>query len=128
MGLGDLNIIYDEALHDISRKEEKVTQEPSKAQLEMKDKDSYAAFRSYVVLAWMFCNAALVAIVLNAGGLNRLNVQHQVVEEGDPTASVIVYLKIVLWSVAWLSGFKFIGAMVYKIKRIVSGASHRILN
>jgi chitin synthase len=71
----------------------------------------------------MFCNAALVAVVLNAGGLNRLEVKQQVVEEGTPTASVIVYLKIVLWSVAWLSGFKFIGAMVYRIKRIVSEAS-----
>jgi chitin synthase len=120
MGLGDLNIIYDEALQGISRKEEMVVKEPSKSDLEMKDKDSYAAFRSYVVLCWMFCNAALVAVVLNAGGLNRLAVKKQVVEEGAPTASVIIYLKIVLWSVAWLSGFKFIGAMVYRIKRIVS--------
>jgi chitin synthase len=71
----------------------------------------------------MFCNAALVAVVLNAGGLNRLAVKQQVVEEGTPTPSVTVYLKIVLWSVAWLSGFQFIGAMVYRIKRIVSEAS-----
>jgi chitin synthase len=123
MGLGDLNIIYDEALQGISRKEERVIKEPSESELKMKATDSYAAFRSYVVLCWMFCNAALVAVVLNAGGLNRLAVKQQVVEEGTPTASVIVYLKIVLWSVAWLSGFKFIGAMVYRIKRIVSEAS-----
>jgi chitin synthase len=120
MGLGDLNIIYDEALTEISHKEREVVKEPSKSDLEMKDKDSYAAFRSYVVLTWMFCNAALVAIVLNAGGLNRLKVNTPVVEEGTPTESVVVYLKIVLWSVAWLSGFKFIGAMVYTTKRIVS--------
>jgi chitin synthase len=123
MGLGDLNVIYDEALQGISRKEEEVIREPSESDLKMKATDSYAAFRSYVVLCWMFCNAALVAVVLNAGGLNRLAVKQQVVEEGTPTASVIVYLKIVLWSVAWLSGFKFIGAMVYRIKRIVSEAS-----
>jgi len=123
MGLGDLDIIYEEALQGISRKEEKVTKEPSESDLKMKDTDSYAAFRSYVVLCWMFCNAALVAVVLHAGGLNRLAVKKEVVEEGTPTASVIVYLKIVLWSVAWLSGFKFIGAMVYRVKRIVSEAS-----
>ena len=101
-------------------RKEKVIKEPSESDLKVKATDSYAAFRSYVVLSWMFCNAALVAVVLNAGGLNRLAVKQQVVEEGTPTASVIVYLKIVLWSVAWLSGFKFIGAMVYRIKRIVS--------
>jgi chitin synthase len=123
MGLGDLNIIYDEALQGISRKEERVIKEPSESELKMKATDSYAAFRSYVVLCWMFCNAALVAVVLNAGGLNRLAVKQQVVEEGAPTASVIAYLKVVLWSVAWLSGFKFIGAMVYRTKRIVSEAS-----
>jgi len=124
MGLGDLNIIYDEALHDISYKKEKVIKEPSEEDLKLIAKDDYAAFRSYVVLAWMFCNAALVATVLNAGGLNRLNVQTQIVEAGTPTTHVIIYLKVVLWSVAWLSGFKFIGAMVYITKRIVSEESH----
>ncbi len=75
------------------------------------------SFRSYVVLAWMFCNAALVAIVLKAGGLNRLSLTNA--NEAEST-TVKYYLMVVLWSVAGLSAFKFVGAMWYKIHRIVS--------
>jgi chitin synthase len=71
------------------------------------------------VLAWMFCNGALVAIILKTGGIERLSVQQQV-QEGDASNVVKVYLTVVLWSVAGLSSFKFVGAMWYLIKRIVS--------
>jgi chitin synthase len=84
------------------------------------EQDYYKSFRSYVVLIWMFCNAALVAVVLKAGGLNRLSVQTQPSDQGDPTVTVQVYLQVVLWSVAALSAFKFVGAMWYLIIRIVS--------
>jgi len=68
----------------------------------------------------MFCNAALVAIVLNAGGLARLEVSPTAGGTEDESAKVKTYLLIVLWSVAGLSAFKFVGAMWYKIHRIVS--------
>ncbi len=79
-----------------------------------------ADFRSYVVLAWMFCNALLVAVILKSGGVQRLSVKKQEVEQGAASNTVRVYLMVVLWSVAGLSGFKFVGAMWYLIKRIVS--------
>ena len=66
---------------------------------------------------WMFCNAALVAIVLNTGGLNRLSVHK---DSGEDDRTVKIYLFVVLWSVAGLSAFKFVGAMWYRIFRIVS--------
>lgn len=68
----------------------------------------------------MFCNAALVAVVLKSGGLNRLSVKPVAIGKDDQSRTVKVYLLIVLWSVAGLSFFKFVGAMWYKIKRIVS--------
>lgn len=71
------------------------------------------------MLAWMFCNAALVAVVLNSGGLARLKIQ-PVTGSADTSATVKTYLLVVLWSVAGLSAFKFVGAMWYKIHRIVS--------
>jgi len=77
-----------------------------------------ANFRSYVVLAWMFCNALLVAIILKSGGLERLSVKKQTVQDGAASSIVRTYLLVVLWSVAGLSGFKFVGAMWYLIGRI----------
>jgi hypothetical protein len=51
------------------------TSAPEEAEpvLSVKDKNGFydASFRSYVVLAWMFCNAALVAIILRPGGIQR---------------------------------------------------------
>jgi hypothetical protein len=69
----------------------------------------------------MFCNAALVAIILNSGGLERLSVKTQTVQEEGAASSIVkTYLLVVLWSVAGLSAFKFVGAMWYLIERIVS--------
>lgn len=74
------------------------------------------------MLVWMFCNAALVAVVLNAGGLARLEVGPTTSVTETESAKVKAYLLIVLWSVAALSGFKFVGAMWYKVHRIVSSS------
>jgi hypothetical protein len=84
------------------------------------DEAYYRNFRSYVVLAWMFCNAALVAIILSSGGLERLSVKKQTLEEGQTSGIVRTYLLVVLWSVAGLSAFKFVGASWYLVGRIVS--------
>jgi chitin synthase len=67
----------------------------------------------------MFCNAALVAVVLNAGGLARLEVA-PATGNAESSATVKAYLLVVLWSVAGLSAFKFVGSMWYKVHRIVS--------
>jgi chitin synthase len=88
---------------------------PKKADV---DEAYYRQFRSYVLLAWMFCNAALVAIILKSGGLERLSVQKETEADGASSGIVRVYLLVVLWSVAGLSGFKFVGAMWYLIHRI----------
>ena len=69
----------------------------------------------------MFCNGALVALILKTGGIERLSVQSQV-DQGDASSVVKTYLTVVLWSVAGLSSFKFVGAMWYLIKRIVSNS------
>jgi chitin synthase len=113
----DLDALYDSELQKFSTLD---TKEKSTTSTSDEQEDYYKGFRSYVVLIWMFCNAALVAIVLKAGGLNRLSVQQQPSNQGDPSATVQVYLQVVLWSVACLSGFKFVGAMWYLIIGFVS--------
>lgn len=84
-----------------------------------KEENYNKSIRSYVVLIWMFSNGALIAVVLKVGGLNRISVQ-QPTNQGEPTTNVTVYLQVILWSVASLSAFKFVGAMWYRIVRFVS--------
>lgn len=115
-----LDLLYSSALATIAVPCPPETDAP----LSKKESDEayYRTFRSYVVLAWMFCNAALVAVILKSGGLERLSVKKQEEVSADGSASSVVkaYLLVVLWSVAGLSAFKFVGAMWYLIGRIVS--------
>jgi chitin synthase len=113
----DLDKFYDTALQKFASE---AVEEPKPKNAKDDDEGYRKAFRTYVVLVWMFCNAALVAIVLNAGGLARLEVSPTAGGTEDESAKVKTYLLIVLWSVAGLSAFKFVGAMWYKIHRIVS--------
>lgn len=114
---GNLDELYDTALQKFASE---AVEEPQTRKPEDVDEGYRKAFRTYVVLVWMFCNAALVAIVLNAGGLARLEVNPTTGGTEDESAKVKTYLLIVLWSVAGLSAFKFVGAMWYKVHRIVS--------
>jgi chitin synthase len=113
---GDLDALYDSALQKFSSE---AVEEPKPKNAGEAELNYNRAFRTYVVLVWMFCNAALVAVVLNAGGLARLEVA-PANGNTDESAKVKTYLLIVLWSVAGLSAFKFVGSMWYKIHRIVS--------
>lgn len=82
-----------------------------------KQKDYYAGFRSCVVLAWMFTNFALAAAILNSAGLERISKNDAQVEQQRSR----VYLAVVLWSVAALSAFRFLGCSWFLILRLVSG-------
>ncbi|CAG8977827.1 hypothetical protein HYALB_00008993 [Hymenoscyphus albidus] len=108
----DLDDLYASALTSFS-----APTQPEPVKINAKDEEEgfNRAFRSYVVLCWMFCNAALVAVVLGTGGLSRLRVS-----KGDNFAASVekTYLFVILWSVAGLSAFKFVGAMWYRIHRI----------
>lgn len=80
-----------------------------------KHEDYYKGFRSAVVLLWMFCNLALAAVVLNAGGLERIDVT------SDDTQRSTIYMAVVLYSVAVLSAIRFVGACWFLITRIFRG-------
>lgn len=115
---GDLNAVYTSELQKFATPAAKETPPPNTSD---EKEDYYKGFRSAVVLVRMFCNAALVAIVLNTGGLNRLSVRKEASdEEAKASAMAKFYLTVVLWSVACLSAFKFVGAMWYLIGRVVS--------
>lgn len=112
----DLNTQYETELRVFSTKwkEEKKIASPAD-----KQEDYYKGFRSGVVLFWMFCNLGLCALVLQAGGL-ELKVTTATEKEKKNDEAATIYLAVVLYSVAGLSAFRFIGAMWFLVVRLVS--------
>ena len=90
-----------------------------------KHEDYYKGFRSAVVLAWMFCNLGLSAIVLNTGGVDRLgnNKDPNKPEDSSATDSLHaqIYLQVVLYSVAGLAAVRFVGSCWFLVARLFRG-------
>ena len=88
-----------------------------------KHEDYYKGFRSIVVLSWMFCNLALAAVVLNVGGIDKVNISGTADEDQDQTEQqrATIYMAVVLYSVAVLSLIRFIGAVWFLVIRIFRG-------
>lgn len=77
-----------------------------------KDKEDsyYALIRTVTVLVWMLTNAILVAVVLATGGVknNIWNDYH----------NSTIFLKVILWVVCALAGFRLIGSLMYVILKM----------
>lgn len=100
----DLNALYEDGVKLFEKKAPEEVKVPNKNDVQ---EDYYKGFRSAVVLAWMFCNAVLIAVVLKSGGLSRLSVRTDEDEEKRKTQVVGIYLKVVLWSVVCIPPFLF---------------------
>ncbi len=108
---GDLNAQYDSELKVFALKAEKEVRVQSVAD---KQEDYYKSFRSNVVIVWMVTNFILVAAVLNISGFQKINTNNN----DDQNSGI--YLSVILWSVAGLSLFRFIGAVWFLVVRLVS--------
>ncbi|CRK39802.1 hypothetical protein BN1708_008028, partial [Verticillium longisporum] len=117
----DLNAQYERELTAFGSKPIKVVHTPTEAQRAEAQMDYYRGVRSITVLAWMITNFGLAAVVLSAAGLDRIDPKHQTAEEEDPNARANIYMTVVLWSVAGLAAFKFIGAMWFLVVRMFRG-------
>ncbi|KAJ5613772.1 hypothetical protein N7528_007426 [Penicillium herquei] len=118
---GDLNAQYEAELQKFAQKPPKEVPVISE---EERQADYYKGFRSAVVLAWVFCNFALGAVVLSAAGLETFDTTST--SDGSTTDETqnersMIYMEVVLWSVAGLSMFKFMGAMWYLVVRAFRG-------
>lgn len=123
---GDLNAQYDRELQVFSRKPVKDSKPPTAAQLDEKQQDYYRGVRTVVVLIWMISNFALVALVLSAAGLDKIGTKSSTTTDQDAaedaeTTRTTIYMAVVLYSVAALSGFKFLGAMWFLVVRMFRG-------
>lgn len=123
---GDLNAQYDRELQVFSRKPVKENKPLTPSQLDEKQQDYYRGVRTVVVLAWMISNFALVAVVLSAAGLEKIGTTSSTTTDQDAadeaeTTRTTIYMAVVLYSVAALSGFKFLGAMWFLVVRMFRG-------
>ncbi|OTA93959.1 glycosyltransferase family 2 protein [Hypoxylon sp. CO27-5] len=115
---GDLDEQYERELAVFSKKHVVIQKPPSDAQKAEAQMDYYRWIRSLVVLIWMITNFGLVALVLSTAGLERLDPKQA--EDSQDQRSTL-YMTVVLWSVAGLSAFKFIGALWFLIVRMFRG-------
>ena len=92
---------------------------PPTVNKEEKQVDYYKGVRSGVVLFWIFSNFALSAVILNSAGLDRVTLKPGEDAKAEETRRSTIYLSIVLWSVAGLSAFRFLGATWFLIVRLV---------
>ncbi|KAG0257987.1 Chitin synthase, class 1 [Mortierella polycephala] len=104
----DINEGYKLALDLLEERTEEAPEAPDAKTMQ---EDYYRAFRTRLVVVWCASNALLVSII-TYGGTDRT-------ETYDARSKV--YLGFVLWSVAFLSAFRFIGSVVYIILRLISG-------
>ncbi|CAG8833094.1 30132_t:CDS:2, partial [Gigaspora margarita] len=96
----DINDVYNQALRAISQP---TLEEVSIATPKQKNDDSRKLFRTMVVLLWIFSNALLIIIVTSVSGdESRTN----------------LYMAIILWSVAGLAAFRFLGTTTYILFRL----------
>lgn len=118
---GDLNAQYERELQAFARKPVKEVKPPTAAQLDEKQQDYYRGVRTVVVLFWMITNFALIAVVLSAAGLEKIGKSSSTDTETAETTRTTIYMAVVLYSVAALSGFKFLGAMWFLVVRMFRG-------
>lgn len=77
------------------------------------NEDYYALIRSMTVLIWMVSNFVIVALVLETGGLDQFS-------DSDNTQSrSAVFLTVILWMVAFMALFRFMGCLLYLVQRFM---------
>lgn len=117
----DLNSQYERELAAFATKPVVEKKPPTDAQRAEAHMDYYRGVRSIVVLIWMITNFALAAVVLSAAGMSRIEPENPSDDAADPNGRANIYMTVVLWSVAGLSAFKFLGAVWFLIVRMFRG-------
>ncbi|CAE6378425.1 unnamed protein product [Rhizoctonia solani] len=100
----DINAAYEDAMAVLNSKP---PVEDQKRDAATKQEDYYRSFRTNVLLSWTLSNALLAAVVTSATKTN--------------TTAVGGYMSFILYSVAGLAAFRFIGSTAYMIIRLFAG-------
>ncbi|ORX52852.1 chitin synthase 1 [Hesseltinella vesiculosa] len=110
-GLDSINMNYEQSKLNLKQRQDTVTL--SRAP-ETKQDDYYRGFRTRLVLTWIGFNALLVAIVTSGSFQSLLpNSQQSKTYEQYEQDMAIAYTGFILWFVAGISSFRFIGSLTY---------------
>lgn len=116
------NIQYDKELAKIGKAvpddKKQLTPKEEEEKKKEKKKSYYASVRSGIVMGWVISNLALATVVLESSSLSSL-MNSTIPREQRQAQTAGIYLTVVLWSVAALAGFRFVGAMWFLIHRLV---------
>ncbi|CAH6723232.1 chitin synthase 2 [[Candida] jaroonii] len=80
-----------------------------------RDDNYYALIRTVTVLVWLFSNLILICIVLEIGGVDKVlrNSEYNYISPNSE-----VFLGIILWIVAGLAIYRFIGSVLFLIFKL----------
>ncbi|CAM0143133.1 unnamed protein product [Umbelopsis sp. WA50703] len=104
----DINALYEETCLELQKKR---IEEKSHRDARTKQEDYYRAFRTRLVVCWIISNLVLAIVVANATILQWL---------GDFNTRTNAYFAFILWSVAVLAAFRFLGSLTYRITGLFS--------
>lgn len=123
--LVDPEVMYNEAISVLKNPEEE--SDGAKDNVKISEKN-YALGRTYTVILWLITNMALIVVILRTGGLEdfsnyEINKGHlqgstgQNVKRNYWTNDTVgdVFMTVILWSVAGMALFRFIGCVYYRI-------------
>ncbi|ODV86218.1 glycosyltransferase family 2 protein [[Candida] arabinofermentans NRRL YB-2248] len=79
----------------------------------------FAFMRSMTVLLWMVSNFVIVALVTETGGLYQFTPSDTSSDSFLPSTRTSVFLTVILWIVAFMALFRFIGCVCYLCMRLV---------
>jgi chitin synthase len=121
----DIDHEYDRVLKILAKPR---TEEKQKRDEQTKQEDYYKSFRTRVVLFWLISNLALIVGILHSNsGLQGISVEGSqttaniYLEVSMVPLSRVLLTGLVLWAVAALAAFRFIGALLYLIFRLFQG-------
>lgn len=80
--------------------------------------DYYAFIRSMTVLIWMISNFVIVALVLETGGFDQFDKASTLANNKATRARI--FLLVILWTVAFMALFRFVGCILYLIQRMLN--------
>lgn len=83
------------------------------------EKDYYLFIRSMTVLFWMVSNFVIIAVVLETGGINQLGGRPVSTDAVGLSTNSEIFLTVILWIVAFMLLFRFVGCVLYLLLRLV---------
>ncbi|EPY52688.1 chitin synthase I [Schizosaccharomyces cryophilus OY26] len=105
----DIDDMYEKSVRLLASPVDKTLLSPD---ISLKKQDFYKNFRTFIVLAWIFSNLALVAVVINLNQTKGISISNN---------QTSYYLAFLFWSVVAFSAVRFVGCIVYLFLRIVTG-------